>query len=162
MAIPADPEELAALADVIDRWLVDELAANPAVLEVERDVDGPNSWFIRIRGETKDSYTVRFHLGQRTLQYETHFMPAPQENREQLFEHLLRRNALLYGGSFAIGDEGAIFLRGRLDNSLVGAEWLDRVLGSLYAWVEQFFLPAIRIGFASRFTPLPPAAGNCS
>ena len=28
---------------------------------------------------------------------------------------------------------------------------LDRILGSLYAWTEQFFRPALRIGFASRF-----------
>ena len=29
---------------------------------------------------------------------------------------------------------------------------LDRILGSLYAWVEQFFRPALRIGFASHFS----------
>jgi hypothetical protein len=28
---------------------------------------------------------------------------------------------------------------------------LDRILGSFYAYVEQCFAPALRIGFASRF-----------
>ena len=28
---------------------------------------------------------------------------------------------------------------------------LDRILGSFYAYVEQCFRPALRIGFASRF-----------
>jgi hypothetical protein len=29
---------------------------------------------------------------------------------------------------------------------------LDRILGSLYMYVEQFFQPALRIGFATRFS----------
>jgi hypothetical protein len=38
-----------------------------------------------------------------------------------------------------------------LANDAVSEDELDRILGSLYAWVEQFFRPALRIGFASRF-----------
>ena len=78
-------------------------------------------------------------------------MPAPEENHAAFYEHLLRRNLKLYGGAFAVGDEDAIFLVGQLDNSAVDEDELDRVLGSLYAWVEQCFRPALRIGFASRF-----------
>ena len=78
-------------------------------------------------------------------------MPAPEENHAAFYEHLLRRNLKLYGGAFAVGDEDAIFLVGQLDNSSVDEDELDRVLGSLYAWVEQCFRPALRIGFASRF-----------
>ena len=66
---------------------------------------------------------------------------------------LLRRNRKLYGAAFAIGDEDAVFLVGQLDNAAVDDAALDRVLGSLYAWVELFFRPALRIGFASRFAP---------
>ena len=57
----------------------------------------------------------------------------------------------MYGGSFSIGEEDAIFIAGQLDRSMVDQDELDRVLGSMWAWVEQFFFPAIRIGFASRF-----------
>ena len=78
-------------------------------------------------------------------------MPAPEENHGQLFEHLLRRNQHLYGAAFAIGDEDAVFLVGRLANEAITADELDRVLGSLYGWVEQYFRPAMRIGFATRF-----------
>lgn len=148
---PAGPEELDRLAAVIDRWLAVQASDNPAVLAVDRDVDGPRSWFVRLQGEEKDVSTVRFWLRQRTLQYETHFMPAPEENHADLYEHLLRRNAKLFGASFAIGEEDALYLRGQLDHDLIGAAELDRVLGSLYHWVEQYFRPAIRIGFASKF-----------
>ncbi len=146
-------EELAVVEAVIDRFLAGEWADNPVVDAVERDLDGPRSWFVRVRGEEKDVFTIRFHLDQRTLSYETYVMPAPEDNQAEFYAHLLRRNRRLYGASFAIGAEDAIFLQGQLDNRqvLVDGE-LDRVLGSLYQWVEQFFRPALRIGFASKFS----------
>ncbi|MGI9613061.1 MAG: YbjN domain-containing protein [Acidimicrobiales bacterium] len=148
----ASVEELDRLAAVIDRWLAVQGSDNPMVLAIDRDVDGPRSWFVRLKGEEKDVSTVRFWLRQRTLVYETFFMPAPEENHAALYEHLLRRNQKLFGASFAIGEEDAIYLRGQLDHDLIGAAELDRVLGSLYQWVEQYFRPALRIGFASKFS----------
>ncbi|MGV3760794.1 MAG: YbjN domain-containing protein, partial [Actinomycetota bacterium] len=108
-------------------------------------------WFVRVRGEQKDVFTIWFHLRQRTLHYETYVMPAPEENAGQLYEHLLRRNLKLYGAAFAIGEEDAIFLVGQVAADHVDDDELDRILGSLYQWTEHFFRPALRIGFASRF-----------
>jgi hypothetical protein len=90
-------------------------------------------------------------LDQRTLAYETYVMPAPEENHAQFYEHLLRRNHGLNGMAFAIGDEDAIFLQGRLPVAAVDEGQLDRITGSFYAYVELTFRPALRIGFASRF-----------
>jgi hypothetical protein len=78
-------------------------------------------------------------------------MPAPEENHGQLYEHLLRRNERLVGAHFAIGVEDAIFLRGELPLVALSEAELDRVVGSLYAYVEDAFPTSIRIGFASRF-----------
>jgi len=152
-ASPSAPEELDALEARIDAWLAEQLEENPMVAAVERDREsGERRWFVRVAGEQKDVFTIWFHLRQRTLHYETYVMPAPEENHAEFYEHLLRRNLKLYGGAFAVGDEDAIFLVGQLDNSAVAEDELDRVLGSLYAWVEQCFRPALRIGFASRFS----------
>lgn len=152
MTSPATSEELDALDARIDRWLATQLAENPVVAAVERDLEsGERRWFVRVRGEQKDVFTIWFHLRQRTLHYETYVMPAPEENHAALYEHLLRRNNKLYGAAFAIGDEDAVFLVGQLDNRAVDEDELDRILGSLYAWVEQYFRPAMRIGFATRF-----------
>jgi hypothetical protein len=107
---------------------------------------------VRVTGEQKDVFTIWFHLRQRTLHYETYVMPAPEENHARFFEHLLRRNLKMFGAAFAVGDEDAIFLVGQLPNHAVDDDELDRVLGSLYVWVERFFPTAIRIGFASRLT----------
>ena len=104
-----------------------------------------------MRGEQKDTFTIWFTLRQRTLHYETYVMPAPEENHAEFYEHLLRRNGQLVGAHFSIGLEDAVFLRGELPLAALSREELDRILGSLYAYVEQCFRPALRIGFASRF-----------
>jgi len=149
---PLTPAELDAVEARIDAWLDGQLADNPIVAAVDRDeTPGVRRWFVRVRGEEKDTFTLWFHLQQRTLHYETYVMPAPEENHAAFYEHLLRRNLKLYGAAFAIGDEEAVFLVGQLDNGAISDDELDRVLGSLYSYVEQFFRPALRIGFASRF-----------
>ncbi|CAN5789385.1 hypothetical protein BH24ACT3_BH24ACT3_10390 [soil metagenome] len=152
MAVPpATPAELAAHEDTIEAWLAEQLEANPAVVAVDRGESGERRWYVRLRGEEKDTFTIWFTLRQRTLHYETYVMPAPEENHQQFYEHLLHRNLKLYGAAFAVGAEDAVFLVGHLALVALGPEELDRVLGSLYAYVEQFFKPALRIGYASRF-----------
>jgi Putative bacterial sensory transduction regulator len=153
VAQASSADQLDALEARIDGWLTEQLADNPVVVAVDRDLEsGERRWFVRVTGDQKDVFTIWFHLRQRTLHYETYVMPAPEENHAAFFEHLLRRNLKLYGAAFAIGDEDAVFLVGQLDNRAISEDELDRVLGSLYTWVEQFFRPALRVGFRSRFS----------
>ncbi len=152
MKPPLGVAELEEVGAFIDQWLATQLSENPVVVAVDANVDGPGSWFVRLKGEEKDVFTVRFMLRQRTLAYETYLMPAPEENDAEFYRHLLARNRGMYGAALCVGEENAIFLQGQLDSRQVLVEdELDRVLGSLYVWVEQFFRPALRIGFASRF-----------
>jgi Putative bacterial sensory transduction regulator len=149
--IPLTELELDELSTRIEAWLGQQLEANPVVAAVERDESDARRWFVRIRGEQKDVFSIWFTLRQRTLQYETYVMPAPEENHARFFEHLLRRNQKLYGVAFAIGAEDGIFLLGQFPAYAVTERELDRILGTLYASTEQFFRPALRIGYASRF-----------
>lgn len=136
---------------MIGGWAARELAENPVVLAVDRD-EALRRWYVRLKGEEKTTTTVWLTLGQRTLHYESYFMPAPEENAEALYEFLLRVNVRLYGMRFAIGAEDAVYLLGRMPLSAVDEDELDRIVGSVYAYSEQYFRPAMRIGFASRFT----------
>lgn len=144
-------EQLDEVETRISSWLMDELATNPIVAAVERGERSERRWYVRVLGESKDVFTIWFTLGQRTLQYETYVMPAPDENHAQFYEHLLRRNRKITGMSFCIGEEDAVFLAGSLPVHAINERELDRILGSVYHYVEQFFRPALRIGFASRF-----------
>jgi hypothetical protein len=147
-----DEPTLWAIEANIDEWLHRAAAENPVIAAIDRGEPGQRRWYVRMRGEQKDFTTVWLTLGQRTLRYETYVMPAPEENHAELYEHLLRRNERLVGAHFSIGVEDAVFLRGELALPALDEAELDRVLGSLYAYVEQCFRPAMRIGFASRFT----------
>jgi hypothetical protein len=150
-----DAAAIARLERRIDEWLAGFAASTPVVRAVERtpaSVPGdPLRWYVRMAGEEKDFTTVWLTLGQRTLRYETYVMPAPEENAEQLYEHVLRRNEHLVGAHFSIGVEDAIFLRGELPLAALDEGELDRAVGTLYATVELCFPSLLRIGFATRF-----------
>jgi hypothetical protein len=145
-----DDAALDALEHDIDAWLA-ALRATLPIEAIDRGEGDERRWFVRLRGEDKDFTTVWLTLGQRTLRYETYVMPAPEENAAELYEHVLRRNDRLVGVHFSIGIEDAIFLRGELPNRAVDEAELDRIVGTLYATVEQTFRGLLRIGFRSRF-----------
>ncbi|HZQ27639.1 MAG TPA: YbjN domain-containing protein [Acidimicrobiales bacterium] len=148
---PASTEELDRLATLIETWAERERATNPVVAAVDRDPEA-RRWYVRLLGEEKQVTTVWLTLRERTLHYETYFMPAPEENVEALWEYLLRLNARLFAMRFAIGAEDAVYLVGQLPVTAVDGDELDRIIGSAYAYSEQWFRPAMRIGYASKFT----------
>ena len=146
----ASSDQLDELGQLIQRWAKGAHETNDLVLAVDQ-LPADRRWFIRLAGEEKQVTTIWFHLRERTLHFETQFMPGPEENREVLFEYLLRLNAKLFGVRFAIGDEDAVYLVGQLPWSAVDEDELDRIVGSAYAYTEQYFRPAMRIGYASKF-----------
>jgi hypothetical protein len=148
-----DDATVAALAVQIDTWLDQLASTNPTIEAVDRAEGDEYRWYVRLRGDEKDHITVWLTLGQRTLRYEAYVMPAPEENIAQVYEMALRRNGKLVGAHFAIGIEDALFLRGELPVAAIAADEVDRVIGSIYAYVEQYFPALIRLGFARHFNP---------
>ena len=147
--------EVADLVAVIDAALERFREEHEIVLAIDRGTTdgtrfGEPRWYVRMAGEEKDVITVWLTLGQRTLRYESYVLPAPEENVSEFNEQLLRRNDALVGAHFSIGAEDAVYLRGELVDAAVDSAEVDRILGTLYATVEQVFRPLLRIGFASR------------
>ena len=91
--------------------------------------------------------TIWLTLEQRTLFFETYFLPAPRAAAEDVYEQLLRRNQALRGVHFWIGAEDALYLGGSVAAIHVSDDELDRVIGAVYAAVERCFRSALRIGF---------------
>ncbi len=156
----ATQDELDALEELIDKWLETQKQELPILREVVRDADIPRRWYVRLEGEARDVSTVWLTLGQRTLKYETYFLPAPENNREKLFELLLRRNYELVGAQFGIGPEEAIFLTGELPFHAVDEHELDRILGSIWEFVERHWSAALRIGFTERLKNNPKGGSH--
>ena len=138
---------------LFERWTGVLAQENPIVTNIERDAD-VDRWYVRVRGEEKLVTTVWFTVRERTLHFESYFLPEPEDNAAQFYEYLLRANNRLYAMRFSIGLEEATYLTGLvpLEGLLAGAEpELDRILGSVYAASEQCFRTAGRIGFPGRF-----------
>lgn len=148
---PFSAAEMDALEERITRDLDQMAAENPVIGGIERGERSERRWYVRLLGDEKQHFSVWFTLAQRTLHYETYFMPAPEEARGEVFEYLMRRAARLYGAAFVIGAEDAVYLAGQIDNRHVDAHELDRVVGQLYLTTEECFRPAMRLGFGSRF-----------
>lgn len=148
------PESLASIELSIDNWLAGFADVNPQFEAIERGDPGEfpePRWYVRLRSEEKGHITIWLTLGQRTLRYEVYVLPWPPENTMQVFEVALRRNDRLVGAHFSIGAEDALFLRGELPLSALDEDELDRIIGSLYAYVEQVFPVLVRLAFASKF-----------
>jgi hypothetical protein len=148
-------DRLAVLERQIDEWFAGFRADNPAIVAIDRGEGDDRRWYVRMSGEAKEFITLWFSLGQRTLRYETYVMPAPIEHVAEVYEQVLRRNDRLVGAHFAIGVEDALYLRGELPLGALDEAELDRVVGSLYAYVEQSFPSLIRLGYASHFVEGP-------
>jgi hypothetical protein len=145
---------LAIIERQVDEWLAKMKSEDEVILAIDHGDPDPAyraRWYVRMKGDTKDFITVWLTLGQRTLRYETYVMPAPEENIADFNENLLRRNDKLIGAHFSLGLEDAVYLRGELPLSGLTESEVDRIVGSLYAHVEQCFRPLLSIGFASRF-----------
>ncbi len=146
---PASDDELRRLEFFLDEWFAQQLIDLPVVLDVSRDDDVPRRWYVRLEGEVRDVTTIWFTLGQRTLKYETYFLPAPVDAPAGLYEFVLRRNYDLVGAQFGIGPEDALFLTGELGVESIDADELDRVVGSIWEYVERNWPTALRLGFSS-------------
>lgn len=87
--------------------------------------------------------------GEHALLVEAFVMRHPDENREQLHDFLLQRNARLYGVAFSVDRLGDVYLVGRLPLHSVNAEEIDRLLGSVLAAADDNFDAMLEIGFVS-------------
>ncbi|MFW2382036.1 MAG: YbjN domain-containing protein [Acidimicrobiales bacterium] len=147
------PAELAELDAFISAALATQTIQNPAVVEVQRIGEEPPSWYIRFNGEAKENYSAEFTLGQRSLHFESYFIPAPEENLAEFYRHLLMRNTKLFGMAFTVHNDDGVYIEGRLPNRMIQEpNEIDRILGSVFAYTEEMFTTAAKIGFASRFS----------
>jgi hypothetical protein len=110
---------------------------------------GSSSYAVTLPGSRKLSTVCNLIVGQHSLRVEAFVMRRPDENREELWAWLLRRNARMYGVSFSIDGNGDVYLTGRLPVHAVTAEELDRVLGSVVTYADESFNPMLEIGFGS-------------
>ena len=65
------------------------------------------------------------------------------------------RNADLLGMGFALGDEDAVYLVGRVPVSRVDDYELDRIVGASLAYTDECFPTAMTLGYEGRYRRRP-------
>ena len=110
---------------------------------------GPAGWDVLLAGERKRTIPAHLELGDHTLSIQSFFVRAPDENAEELFAYLLRRNLRTYCLRFALHPDGDVLLVGVLPVAAISDDELDRVMGQLLMAADEAFEHALRTGFAS-------------
>jgi hypothetical protein len=81
------------------------------------------------------------------LRYECYFLPDPPAHHEELYRYLLRRNHTTYAAHFSVGPDGDVYLVGRTLLEHLDEAELDRIIGSIYELVENYFQAVLRLTF---------------
>jgi Putative bacterial sensory transduction regulator len=115
------------------------------------DHTATDRWVLRFKGSEKDVIAIWLTLGQRTLVAEAEVMPAPDAATADIHALMLRRNASLFGLSYAIGQEQGLYLVARLAAASVDAAELDRLCGAIVSEVDEVYPTVMSLGFPAHY-----------
>ena len=118
------------------------LAVNGTVFERVRE----GAYLATLPGQHRLTTAVWLIVGDHSLLVEAFFIRRPDENHEEFYGFLVRRNARMYGVAFALDSLGDVYLVGRLPHGSVTPDEIDRVLGCVLTYSDETFDPAIAIG----------------
>ncbi|MFL6060093.1 MAG: YbjN domain-containing protein [Marmoricola sp.] len=100
-------------------------------------------------GERKLKTPVRIEVGPHALSVHAFVCRKPDENHEGVYRWMLERNMKMFSMAFALDAVGDIFLDARLPLSVVTAEEVDRLLGSVLTYADESFNVLLELGFAT-------------
>ena len=115
--------------------------------EVEFDEAKPGAFLVKLPGSHKLATMTWLVVGDHSLHVEAFFVRRPDENHEAFYKWLLERNARMFAVSFAVDNLGDVYLVGRLPLSAINAEEIDRILGSVLTYSDEWFDTALELGF---------------
>jgi len=116
---------------------------------VEWERGSAESYVVVLPGTHKLKTVCNLVIGDHAMRVESFIMRQPDENREELWAWLLRRNARMYGVSFAIDTVGDVYLVGRVPLHAVTPDEVDRLLGAVLTYADESFDTMLEIGFSS-------------
>lgn len=117
--------------------------------ELEWETTGDGAYVITLPGTHKLKTVVNLIVGAHALRIEAFVMRRPDENHEELWAWLLRRNARMYGVAFSIDANGDVYLTGRVSLRGLDEQELDRLLGSVLTYADESFNTILELGFGS-------------
>lgn len=127
---------------------VNQLAAVLDQLELPYGRDG-NAFSLQLPGERKQSTQANLIVEDHALKIVAFVARCPEENHQQVWEELLRRNGRLFTVAFAIDNNADIYLIGRAPLIDITSDEIDRILGVVLETADGMFNHILELGFAS-------------
>lgn len=116
-------------------------------LDVEWERSGESSFVVTLPGVHKLKTLCNLIVEDHALRVEAFVVRHPEENHERVWRLLLRRNAELYGVSFAVDADGDIYLIGRVPLASITTAEIDRLLGAVLTYADEIFDVVLEQGF---------------
>jgi hypothetical protein len=117
--------------------------------EIEYEESEPGAFFVKLPGSHKLATMTWLVVGDHSLHVEAFFVRRPDENQAAFYKWLLERNARMFAVAFAVDNLGDVYLVGRLPLAAIDAEEIDRILGSVLTYSDEWFDTALELGFKS-------------
>ncbi|WP_214325361.1 YbjN domain-containing protein [Nonomuraea sediminis] len=117
--------------------------------EIPYEEARPGAYVVTLPGQRKLATVAWLVLGDQAMLVEAFFCRQPEENHAEFYRFLLSKNGGMYGVHFCLDDVGDVYLLGRVPLAAVTAEEIDRLLGCVLTYSDDWFNRALELGFAS-------------
>lgn len=104
---------------------------------------------VTLPGEHKLRTVASLVVGAKGLSVSAFVIRNPDENHEEFYRHLLRRNLRLPGLGYGVDRSGDVYVTGQVPLGGVDAAYLDQLLGALLEAADAPFNELLAIGFLS-------------
>jgi hypothetical protein len=126
-----------------------ELESALASLGLEFESPRPGAYLVKLEGQHKLATMTWLIIGTHSLHVEAFFCRQPDENHAAFYRFLLERGGRMYGVHFALDPVGDVYLVGRAPLTSITADEIDRLLGCVLSYSDEYFDRALMLGFAS-------------
>ncbi|GAA1015776.1 hypothetical protein Aple_010160 [Acrocarpospora pleiomorpha] len=109
----------------------------------------PGAFLVKLPGQRKLATMTWLIVGDQALHVEAFFCRRPDENHGDFYRWLLTKNGSMYGVHFALDPIGDVYLVGRVPLQAISEEEIDRILGCVLTYADEWFDRALELGFAS-------------
>lgn len=104
-------------------------------------------YVLTLPGEKKLKTVASLLVGAEALSVSAFVIRQPDENHEEFYRYLLRRNLRLPGLAYAVDTSGDVYVTGRVPLAAVDATYLDQLCGGLLEAADAPFNELLVIGF---------------
>lgn len=106
-------------------------------------------YVLTLPGEKKLKTVASLVVTDSSLSVSAFVIRNPDENHEEFYRYLLRKNLRLPGLSYGIDGSGDVYVTGKVPADAVDAAYLDQLLGVLLQAADSHFNELLAIGFLS-------------